>query len=131
MKLQSDSLLQKLPSHFFNWYTQLTIDWNYFAVHQLDIDGYEAKRPPRMKVMGHDLRLCPVDRQDLLRRVGINDEEISAATAIAQFTRKQRLRTRELCRLKWNKIEEVKEKVFRTLAKAINPERRIKLITRY
>lgn len=84
-----------------------------------------------MKVLGHDLRLCPVDRQDLLRRVGIKDEEILAATAQAQFTRKQRLRTRELCRLKWNKIEEVKEKVFRSLAKAINPERRVKLITRY
>lgn len=105
----------------------ITIGWKRFAVHTFDIDGFESTRPPRYKDMGKDLRICCTDRLQLLQRIGTHHDEITAATRISSIVRKHRQRTRERCSI----VDEIKEKIFRKLAKAIYPERRIKLITRY
>jgi hypothetical protein len=86
-------------------------------------------RPPRLKVLGQNLRLGWMDRLQILRQVGVREDEIAAATAAARSTRRQRQHTMEPWRLQL--LEEIQEKVFRKIAKTIHPERRIKVITRY
>jgi hypothetical protein len=97
----------------------------------MDIDGYEAKRPPRLRDIGQDLRIGSIDRLNLLRRVGVQEEEINHSMTSARITRKQRLRTSEPWRRQFFKVEEVQEKILRKIAKVMNPERNTKLITRY
>ena len=107
------------------------MDWEIINEQTIDIDEYEAKRPSRLKTLGYDLRLGSMDRLDILRRGGAKEEEISAAMKSALLTRKQRLRTSEPWRRQFVGFEELQEKVMRKLARAVNPEQRTKLITRY
>jgi hypothetical protein len=107
------------------------MDWEVITEQKIDIDGYEAKRPPRLKTLGFDMRLGSMDRLNVLRREGVKEEDINAAMESARVTRKQRLRTSASWRREFAGIEELHEKIMRKLAKAMNPERRTKLITRY
>ena len=107
------------------------MDWEVISEQKISIDGYEAKRPPRMKVLGFDLRMGSMDRLNILRRGGVKEEDITSAMESARHTRKQRLRTSETWRRQFVGVEELHEKIMRKLAKAMNPERRTKLITRY
>jgi hypothetical protein len=107
------------------------MDWEIINEQKITIDGYEAKRPPRLKTLGFDMRIGSMDRLNVLRRGGVKEEEINSAIESARRTRKQRLRTSETWRRQFVGIEELHEKIMRKLAKAVNPERRTKLITRY
>jgi hypothetical protein len=107
------------------------MDWEIINQQKIDIDKYEAKRPPRLKTLGYDLRMGPMDRMNILRRGGVKEGDISSAMESARHTRKQRLRTSESWRRQFVGLEELHEKVMRKLAKAVNPERRTKLVTRY
>lgn len=107
------------------------MDWEIITEQKIDIDGYEAKRPPRLRTLGYDLRMGSMDRLNILRRGGVKEEDISSAMESARQTRKQRLRTSESWRRQFVGIEVLQEKIMRKLAKTMNPERRTKLITRY
>ena len=105
--------------------------WEVITEQKIDIDGYEAKRPPRLRTLGFDLRMGSMDRLNILRRGGVKEHEIARAMESARQTRKQRMRTCEGWRRQFVGVEELHEKIMRKLAKAMNPERRTKLITRY
>jgi hypothetical protein len=107
------------------------MDWEIITEQKIDIDGYEAKRPPRLRTLGYDLRMGAMDRLNILRRGGVKEGDITLAMESARLTRKQRLRTCESWRRQFTGLEELQEKIMRKLAKAVNPERRTKLITRY
>lgn len=105
------------------------MDWGVITERSIDIDGYEAKRPPRLKALGFDLRMGSMDRFNILRRSGVKESDITTAMESSRRTRKQRLRTYEA--RQFEGLEAIQEKILRKLAKAMNPERRTKLITRY
>lgn len=109
----------------------LTIDWDALTEYTLDVDGYEAKRAPRLKVKGLDMRVGPIDRMNILRSEGVSEEEIAVAIQSAQSARKLRRRTIEPWRRQLFKVEEIKESIVRKVTRVLHPEHRTKLITRY
>ena len=89
------------------------MDWEVISEQKIDIDGYEAKRPPRLTTLGFDLRMGSLDRFNILRRGGVKEEDITTAMESARHTRKQRLRTSETWRRQFAGIEELQEKIMR------------------
>lgn len=89
------------------------------------MDEYEAKRGPRKRE--EEMRLGWITRRQMLRRLGVSDDELREAQNIAKKGREQREAT--LARLKFQKVEEIKQRLIRGLGRAFHPKKTLK--TRY